>query len=153
MPRLTEYVQMRRHTGAVLPSFTLTDLVGGGFPRRGRAGRPAVARLDLLAADLVCWCNDLFSYGKERGHGGHNLVAVIVAEHRLRGGRGAGRGRRAGSTPGWPRTADRGRGAARRRPAAGADGAVPGGTGCAATYDWSMSAESIRVTAGATRRR
>ncbi len=80
VPRLTEYVQMRRHTGAVLPSFTLTDLVGGGFPGAVDRVRPAVARLDLLAADLVCWCNDVFSYGKERGHGGHNLAAVIVAD-------------------------------------------------------------------------
>lgn len=80
VPRLTEYVQMRRHTGAVLPAFTLTDLVGGGFPGAVERATPAVARLDLLAADLVCWCNDVFSYGKERGHGGHNLAAVIVAD-------------------------------------------------------------------------
>jgi hypothetical protein len=80
VPRLTEYVQMRRHTGAVLPSFTLTDLVGAGFPGSRDRVRPAVARLDLLAADLVCWCNDVFSYGKEIGHGGHNLAAVIAAD-------------------------------------------------------------------------
>jgi hypothetical protein len=80
VPHLTEYIQMRRHTGAVLPSFTLTDLVGDGFPGSRDRVRPAVARLDLLAADLVCWCNDVFSYGKERGHGGHNLAAVIAAD-------------------------------------------------------------------------
>jgi hypothetical protein len=80
VPRLTEYIQMRRHTGAVLPSLTLTDLVGDGFPGSRDRVRPAVARLDLLAADLVCWCNDVFSYGKELGHGGHNLAAVIAAD-------------------------------------------------------------------------
>jgi hypothetical protein len=41
---------------------------------------PRTIRLDLLAADLACWCNDLFSYAKERGRDGHNLVAVIAAE-------------------------------------------------------------------------
>lgn len=80
VPRLTEYIQMRRHTGAVLPSFTLTDLVHDGFPGSRDRVHPAVARLDLLAADLVCWCNDVFSYGKELGHGGHNLAAVIAAD-------------------------------------------------------------------------
>ena len=68
------------HTGAVLPSLTLTDLVRDGFPGSRDRVRPAVARLDLLAADLVCWCNDVFSYGKELGHGGHNLAAVIAAD-------------------------------------------------------------------------
>jgi hypothetical protein len=80
VPELAEYVQMRRHTGAVHPSFTLTELAAG---QPGAADRtaPTLVALDLLAADLVCWCNDVFSYGKEAATqpDGHNLVAVIAA--------------------------------------------------------------------------
>ncbi|MER7460455.1 terpene synthase [Micromonospora sp. NPDC126480] len=75
-----EYVQMRRHTGAVEPSFTLTDLAAGALPGPERCADPALAALDLLAADLVCWCNDLFSYGKENhdARDAHNLVTVLA---------------------------------------------------------------------------
>ncbi|BCL12924.1 terpene synthase family protein [Micromonospora sagamiensis] len=81
VPGVAEYVQMRRHTGAVHPSFTLTDLAYDGPPPDERTD-PALAALETLAADLVCWCNDVFSYGKEyRLTGdGHNLVAAIAGE-------------------------------------------------------------------------
>lgn len=80
VPALAEYVQMRRHTGGVQPSFTLTDLAAGGLAGPERHADPALVALDLLAADLVCWCNDLFSYGKEtRGtRDAHNLVTVLA---------------------------------------------------------------------------
>jgi len=80
VPRFEEYVQMRRHTGAVLPSFALTDLGGDGLAATVDRVDPRVVRLDLLAADLVCWCNDVFSYGKERLRDGHNLATVIAFE-------------------------------------------------------------------------
>ncbi|PZG01390.1 terpene synthase family protein [Micromonospora deserti] len=79
VPEVTEYVQLRRHTGGVHPSFTLTDLALGGLPGPARRSDPALVALDLLAADLVCWCNDVFSYGKEnRTTDGHNLVTVLA---------------------------------------------------------------------------
>lgn len=80
VPGVAEYVQMRRHTGGVHPSFTLTDLAYDG-PAAVRSD-PALAVLELLAADLVCWCNDVFSYRKERRltGDGHNLVAAIAGE-------------------------------------------------------------------------
>ncbi|MEU4780333.1 terpene synthase [Micromonospora sp. NPDC023633] len=81
VPGLAEYVQMRRHTGGVHPSFTLTELATGAPPGAAHRTEPSLVALDLLAADLVCWCNDVFSYGKE--HLGrpdvHNLVVVIAA--------------------------------------------------------------------------
>jgi hypothetical protein len=81
VPTVAEYVQMRRHTGAVHPSFTLTDVAHGGAGTDQRAD-PELSRLEELAADLVCWCNDVFSWAKERHqeHDGHNLTAVIVGE-------------------------------------------------------------------------
>ncbi|PGH40892.1 Terpene synthase family, metal binding domain [Micromonospora sediminicola] len=83
VPGVAEYTQMRRHTGGVRPSFTVTDLAR--TPRTGAAQRsePALAALDALATDLVCWCNDLFSYGKERGVApeAHNLVTTIAGEN------------------------------------------------------------------------
>ncbi|MEU6075190.1 terpene synthase [Micromonospora sp. NPDC047074] len=81
VPELAEYVQMRRHTGAVHPSFTLTELAAGPPPDPSSRADPALVALDLLAADLVCWCNDVFSYGKENVSqpDAHNLVTVIAA--------------------------------------------------------------------------
>ncbi|MCW3817311.1 terpene synthase [Micromonospora sp. DR5-3] len=79
VPGVAEYVQMRRHTGGARPSFTLTDLAYDAVPEPGRRADPALAAVDDLAADLVCWCNDLFSYGKERSSA-HNLVTTIVGE-------------------------------------------------------------------------
>ncbi|MGK5741852.1 terpene synthase family protein [Micromonospora sp. URMC 103] len=81
VPSVAEYVQMRRHTGGVHPSFALTDLALGGLPGDPVRSDPALVALDTLAADLVCWCNDVFSYGKERtAPDGHNLVTAIRRE-------------------------------------------------------------------------
>lgn len=81
VPGVAEYVQMRRHTGGVHPSFTLTDLAYDDAPGVDRTD-PALTALETLAADLVCWCNDVFSYRKEgRLTGdGHNLVTAIAGE-------------------------------------------------------------------------
>lgn len=81
VPAVAEYVQMRRHTGAVHPSLALTDLALDGLPGAAVRSDPALLAVDTLAADLVCWCNDVFSYGKERAApDGHNLVTVIARE-------------------------------------------------------------------------
>ncbi|SCF04267.1 Terpene synthase family, metal binding domain [Micromonospora purpureochromogenes] len=81
VPELAEYLQLRRHTGGVRPSLTLTDLAYDVRPGRGGRTDPAVLALDDLTTDLVCWCNDLFSHRKElRGAPDpHNLVTVIAA--------------------------------------------------------------------------
>ncbi|SCF00731.1 Terpene synthase family, metal binding domain [Micromonospora coriariae] len=82
VPEVAEYVQLRRHIGGVHPCLTLTDLASQEPPEPGRHADPALAALDLLAVDLVCWCNDLFSYGKESraDPDAHNLVTVIAHE-------------------------------------------------------------------------
>ncbi|MFY1656451.1 terpene synthase family protein [Micromonospora sp. WMMD1274] len=82
VPGVAEYTQMRRHTGGVRPSFTVTDLARPSAPRADQRVAPALTVLDTLATDLVCWCNDLFSYGKERGTApeAHNLVTTIAGE-------------------------------------------------------------------------
>ncbi|OWV10152.1 terpene synthase [Micromonospora wenchangensis] len=83
VPGVAEYRQMRRHTGGVRPSLTLTDLAYGCPPDPARRVDPALLALDDLAVDLVCWCNDLFSYRKERDAVAdpHNLVTVLAAQH------------------------------------------------------------------------
>ncbi|MFY1624099.1 terpene synthase family protein [Micromonospora sp. WMMD723] len=83
VPGLAEYRQMRRHTGGVRPSLTLTDLAYGRPPGPARRADPALLALDDLAVDLVCWCNDLFSYRKERDAVAdpHNLVTVLAVQH------------------------------------------------------------------------
>ncbi|RIV38352.1 terpene synthase family protein [Micromonospora radicis] len=82
VPSVGEYVQMRRHTGGVYPSLTLTELALDGFPPAARRADPDWAELETLAADLICWCNDVFSYGKEHqvGPDAHNLVTVLARE-------------------------------------------------------------------------
>lgn len=82
VPAVAEYIQMRRHTGAVHPSFTLTDHARDARPGWSALADPRLSALDRLAADLVCWCNDVFSYGKERRleQDGHNLTLVIARE-------------------------------------------------------------------------
>jgi hypothetical protein len=82
VPAIDEYIQMRRHTGAVHPSFTLTDHARDARPGAAALADPRLSALDRRAADLVCWCNDVFSYGKERllEQDGHNLTMVIARE-------------------------------------------------------------------------
>ncbi|SIN09298.1 terpene synthase family protein [Micromonospora cremea] len=82
VPEVADYVQLRRHIGGARPCLTLTELASGEPPEAGRHADPALAALDLLAVDLVCWCNDLFSYGKESraDPDAHNLVTVIAQE-------------------------------------------------------------------------
>jgi hypothetical protein len=82
VPAVAEYVQMRRHTGGVYPSFTLTDIAYDCLPTPDRLADPELSAMDALAVDLVCWCNDLFSYDKERrlGPDGHNLTVAIARE-------------------------------------------------------------------------
>ena len=82
VPAVDEYVQLRRHTGAVFPSLTLTDIAHRAEPAPERLTDPDLSTLDLLAVDLVCWCNDIFSYDKERRleQDGHNLTMAIARE-------------------------------------------------------------------------
>ncbi|MET7707849.1 terpene synthase [Micromonospora sp. NPDC005413] len=82
VPEVTEYVQLRRHIGGVHPCLTLTDLASAQPPGAAQRADPALLALDLLAVDLVCWCNDLFSYGKESqaDPDAHNLVTVIAQD-------------------------------------------------------------------------
>jgi hypothetical protein len=83
VPPVTEYIQMRRHTGGVHPSFTLTDIAHGTALSARHRTDHNLSMMDRLAADLVCWCNDVFSYHKERqlGTNGHNLAMAIAREN------------------------------------------------------------------------
>ncbi|MEV7987841.1 terpene synthase [Micromonospora sp. NPDC085948] len=80
VPEAAEYVQLRRHIGGVRPCLTLTDLAAAQPLGSAQHAHPALVTLDLLAVDLVCWCNDLFSYGKESqvDPDAHNLVTVLA---------------------------------------------------------------------------
>ncbi|MEV4497669.1 terpene synthase [Micromonospora arborensis] len=80
VPAVAEYVQMRRHTGGVRPCLTLTDLASPRPPGSAQYADRGLIALDLLTVDLVCWCNDLFSYGKESevDPDAHNLVTVLA---------------------------------------------------------------------------
>ena len=82
VPEVAEYVQLRRHIGGVHPCLTLTDLASTRPSGPAQRADPGLVALDLLAVDLVCWCNDLFSYGKESqaDPDAHNLVTVLAQD-------------------------------------------------------------------------
>ena len=59
-----------------------------GRPAPARRADPALVALDLLAADLVCWCNDVFSYGKESRPTRTRTTWSAVIARETGGGRG-----------------------------------------------------------------
>ena len=120
-PRWRSTSQLRRHIGGVHPCLTLTDLASARPLGPTQRANPALVALDLLAVDLVCWCNDLFSYGKESqaDPDAHNLVTVLAQDGDADEA-AALRAAATGSTRGWRRTWTR-----RRRCCAGGDDGMP----------------------------
>jgi len=84
VPPLAAYVDMRRCTGAMDSVYDCIEL--GEHLHLGREIREhtAVATLERLAGNCVCWANDIFSVNKELlEHNAHNLVFVLRHEHHL----------------------------------------------------------------------
>ena len=76
-PDSVTYITMRPYTGAVYTALDLIEMTEGDT-------LPLVVRkhpryqLMLIASNVICWCNDLFSLPKERDHHDmHNLALVL----------------------------------------------------------------------------
>lgn len=82
VPTVAEYAHLRRHTSGVAASLVVADLAHGVAVVEGRLTDPNLGGLDRLVTDWVAWCNDVFSYAKERDRGAaaHNLVTVLMRE-------------------------------------------------------------------------
>ena len=85
-PTVADYAPMRAHSGAGWTFFAILDAVCGyELPSRSYFA-PGVVRLGSIALNLICWCNDLYSYGRESTSQESsvvlNLVAVVAAERR-----------------------------------------------------------------------
>ncbi|MFC8529729.1 hypothetical protein [Nocardia sp. NPDC057227] len=80
VPAEAEYLERRRHTGAIYPCMDLIEVVEGiELPEAVYRGAAFTRALDA-ACDVVCWTNDLVSLDKEAALGEyHNLV--ILLEH------------------------------------------------------------------------
>ncbi|MEV0355239.1 hypothetical protein AB0H71_04160 [Nocardia sp. NPDC050697] len=78
VPAEAEYLERRRHTGAIYPCMDLIEVVAGiELPEAVYRGEPFTRALDA-ACDVVCWTNDLVSLDKEAALGEyHNLVLLL----------------------------------------------------------------------------
>lgn len=84
VPPLAAYVRMRGYTGAMDSVFDCIEL--GEHLHLGPVIRQhtAIITLEQMAANCVCWANDIFSVDKELlEHNAHNLVFVLRHEHQL----------------------------------------------------------------------
>lgn len=81
-PVVTEYIAMRTASGAFLPALDASELALDIVLAPEVRAMPIVQRLTLMAGNVVCWSNDLFSLAKEVRHGDvHNLVLALHHEH------------------------------------------------------------------------
>ncbi|MFG2639128.1 hypothetical protein ACGFX8_36605 [Streptomyces sp. NPDC048362] len=82
IPSLAEYTIMRRHAGATYTCLAIIEVVGGYEVPAALAASVPVQKLNDLAADIVSWDNDVYSFPKEYAVDGavHNLVGVLVEE-------------------------------------------------------------------------
>ncbi len=77
-PDAPTYIRMRLYTGALYTDIELIDMTEGiALPLAVRK-HPLVQRLMLIANNVVCWSNDIFSSPKELArHDMHNLVLIL----------------------------------------------------------------------------
>jgi hypothetical protein len=83
-PTVESYRHMRGHGGAVPTCITLIDTVNSFVLAAEDYHHPEMARLTQLAANLICWSNDLLSYPKEVARNGivHSLPTIL--QHHLK---------------------------------------------------------------------
>lgn len=84
MPSIEDYIPMRVRAGAMPTVFATLDAICGYELASASYHDPDLTRLRTTAVNLVDWCNDLYSYGRESTSQEsmvvHNLVAVIARE-------------------------------------------------------------------------
>lgn len=80
-PDLETFGRLRPYTSGVYTFVDLIDLSEGETLPLVVRKHPTYQRLTLIANNVICWCNDLFSLPKERAHFDmHNLALVFQHE-------------------------------------------------------------------------
>jgi hypothetical protein len=84
VPAPAQYIQARRHTGAIYVCMDLIEIVTGmAVPADRYPSEPFHTAL-TAACDVVCWTNDVYSLDKETRLGEyHNLVSVVAHHDQL----------------------------------------------------------------------
>ncbi|PSL44913.1 5-epi-alpha-selinene synthase [Chitinophaga niastensis] len=78
VPGVDDYIRMRLFTGAVLPDVILIDIIEKIYLPESLLQHALLQRMVLAASNIICWANDMFSFGKESKQGDvHNLVLVL----------------------------------------------------------------------------
>ncbi|WP_437724096.1 terpene synthase family protein [Sorangium sp. So ce861] len=78
VPRLEEYVMMRRYSGAVYPYCDLIELLLDQPLPLELVQHPLLRSVREICNDILCWTNDYFSLEKELRSGEvHNLIVVL----------------------------------------------------------------------------
>jgi hypothetical protein len=63
--QLTEYVRMRRHSGAVATCLALIDVANGFELTEAQWCSPELRAASDAVSDIICWSNDIVSFGRE----------------------------------------------------------------------------------------
>ena len=83
LPTVNEFISRRPYLGAAHISTDLISIIEDIRLPEAIYNHQSVYQATLLCRRIVCWANDLFSYGKEEIHGDlHNLVSIILREYR-----------------------------------------------------------------------
>lgn len=84
LPSVAEFYKRRQYLGAAHVSTDMIEVIEEISLPADILQHPAVTELVVLARNLVCWANDLFSLSKELDHGDqHNMVLIMKAERGL----------------------------------------------------------------------
>ncbi len=83
-PSLLDYLRLREVTVGMYTEYALLDVTHQVRTTDSFWIEPDVRRLAAMAANIIGWANDVFSYGKERNAGDpHNMVLLFSAEQGL----------------------------------------------------------------------
>jgi Terpene synthase family 2, C-terminal metal binding len=73
-----EYIRMRRHSGAVATCLALIDVANGFELSEAQWASPAVRAASEAVSDIICWSNDIVSFGREESQSSDVLSLPTV---------------------------------------------------------------------------
>ena len=81
-PSLLDYLRLREVSVGMYTEYALLDVTHGVRTNPAFWIDPDVRRLSVMAANIIAWSNDIFSYRKERQVSDpHNMVLLLGREH------------------------------------------------------------------------
>jgi hypothetical protein len=84
IPGVDAYIANRQRSGGLPTCFDLIELSEHVVLSPDVAANPTYQTLSLIANNVVCWVNDLFSFRKERARGEVNNLVLVVQHARGR---------------------------------------------------------------------